>query len=158
MPFVSRVQVEEHPHRGQLFLMAQEGTRKLSQPSRAHRELLSGHDRLYICSRPVAEASHMAKLQASGGRNCITHSKSWPGWGGKDELGSTHPFNIVWIMQVGWSCSHVTRWPGSSPTISEIKVGVLERREMLCVWHILLKCQERTPTFRHTLGKNSHWS
>ena len=66
------------------------------------------------------------------------------------------PFNILWIMQVGWSCSHVIGWPESSPVISEIKVGVLERREMLCVWHILLKCQERTPTFRQILGKNSH--
>ena len=58
------------------------------------------------------------------------------------------PVNILWIMQVGWSCSHVIGWPGSSPMISEMKVGVLERREVLCVWCILLKCQERTPTFR----------
>lgn len=65
--------------------------RKLSQTSWAHRELLSRRGRLYICSRPVAEASHMARLKVKGGRKCITHSKSWPGWGGKDELGSTHP-------------------------------------------------------------------
>lgn len=28
MPFMSRVQVKEHPHRGRLFLTAQEGTQE----------------------------------------------------------------------------------------------------------------------------------
>ena len=28
MPFMSRVQVEEHPHRGRLFLTVQEGTQE----------------------------------------------------------------------------------------------------------------------------------
>lgn len=42
--------------------------RKLSQTSWAHRELLSRRGILYICSHPVAEAGHMARLKVRGER------------------------------------------------------------------------------------------
>lgn len=91
MPFMSRVPVKEHPHRGRLFLTAQEGTQEAESNIRAW--LGTSEQASDFTSAHVQwqrQVTWLGSKSREGGSKIPTAN---PGQdkGGKDELGSTHP-------------------------------------------------------------------
>lgn len=130
---------------GQAFPHGAGGTQEAESNIATHWELLSRRGRLYICSRPVAEASYMARLKSREGGSVSPTTNPGQDKEVRMNWDQLIPFNILWIMQVGWSCSHVIGLLDLLGDLSKrpkVRAILEEREGGSLVWAIPLKMSE----------------